>query len=128
VVTYAFIAALIALALINAVLVAWTTALDNTRMAALVRTLGATPWQVTGGLTVAGALPALGAVLVGIPVGFAVFTSAAATAGSGSGSPTPAAAGLLALLPATLLLVAVLTAIPSRAASERPVTDALRTE
>ncbi len=127
-VTYTFIAARIALALVNAVLVAWTTALDNARTAALVRTLGATPRQVTGGLTVAGVLPALGAAVVGIPAGFAVFTTAAAAAGSDRSSPSPAAVGLLALLPATLLLVAVLTAIPSRAAGQQPVIDALRSD
>jgi putative ABC transport system permease protein len=127
-VTYTFIGALIMLALVNAVLVAWTTALDNARTAALVRTLGATPWQVTVGLTVAGTLPALGAVMVGIPAGFAVFTAAAAAAGSQNTNPTPAAAGLLALLPATLLLVAVLTAIPSRTASQQPAINTLRSE
>jgi hypothetical protein len=35
---------------------------------------------------------------------------------------------LLALLPATLVLVALLTAIPSRAASRRPAIVALRTD
>jgi putative ABC transport system permease protein len=126
-VTYAFIAALVALALVNAVLVAWTTALDNARTAALVRALGATPRQVTAGLTLASVLPALGAVGLGIPAGFAVFNAAAAAAGSGS-SPTPAAAGLIALLPATLLGVAVLTAVPSRLAGRRPAVDSLRTD
>lgn len=116
-----------ALALVNAVLVAWTTALDNARTAALVRALGATPRQVTAGLTLASVLPALGAVGLGIPAGFAVFNAAAAAAGSGS-SPTPAAAGLIALLPATLLGVAVLTAVPSRLAGRRPAVDSLRTD
>jgi putative ABC transport system permease protein len=126
-VTYAFIAGLVALALVNAVLVAWTTALDNARSSALVRALGATPRQVTAGLTLAGVLPALGAVALGIPVGFAVFSTAAAAAGSGR-SPTPAAAGLLALLPVTLLVVALLTALPSRLAGRRPAYEALRAD
>lgn len=127
-VTYAFIAALVALALVNAVLVAWTTALDNARTAALARALGATPRQVTAGLTLAGVLPAIGAVALGIPAGFAVFNAAAAAAGSGDRSPTPAATGLLALLPATLLAVGLLTAVPSRLAGRRPAVEALRTD
>ncbi|HZN71777.1 MAG TPA: FtsX-like permease family protein [Micromonosporaceae bacterium] len=127
-VTYAFIAALVALALVNAVLVAWTTALDNARNSALARALGASPRQVTTGLTVASLLPALGALTIGIPAGFAAFSLAASAAGSSSASPTPAAAGLLALLPATLLLVAVLTTIPSHRASLRPPIEALRTD
>jgi putative ABC transport system permease protein len=127
-VTYTFIAALLALALVNAVLVAWTTALDNARASSLFRALGATPRQVASGLTLASVLPALVAVVIGIPVGFAVFTAAAAAAGDGQTSPTPTAAGLTLLLPATLLLVAVLTAIPSRAAARRPAIEALRTD
>jgi putative ABC transport system permease protein len=127
-VTYAFIAALVALALVNAILVSWSTALDNSRSSALARALGATPRQVSAGLTAAGVLPALAAVAVGIPAGFAAFSAAvAATADSGV-NPTPAAAGLLALLPATLLLVALLTAIPSHIAARRPPIEALRTD
>ena len=118
-VTYTFIAALLALALVNAVLVAWTTALDNARASSLFRALGATPRQVASGLTLASVLPALVAVVIGIPVGFAVFTAAAAAAGDGQTSPTPTAEGLVLFLPATLLLVAVLTAIPSPAAARK---------
>ena len=127
-VTYTFIAALVALALVNAILVAWTTALDNARSSSLFRALGATPRQVSAGLTLAGVLPALAAVAAGVPAGFAVFSAASAAAGSATNTPTPAAAGLLALLPATLLLVGTLTAIPSRLASRRPTIEALRTD
>jgi putative ABC transport system permease protein len=127
-VAYTFIAALVALALVNAVLVAWTNALDNARTSALARALGATGRQVTGALTVAGVLPALAAVAVGIPVGFAVYSAADAAAGGAGGGPTPGAVGLLLLLPATALLVGLFTAIPSRRASRRPAIDALRTD
>jgi putative ABC transport system permease protein len=128
VVTYTFIAALIALALVNAILVSWTTALDNARASALFRAMGATPRQVTTGLTLASVLPALVAVAAGIPAGFAVFSAAAAAAGDGNGSPSPTAMGLVLLLPATLLVVAALTAAPSRLASRRPAVDALRAD
>src|SRR5690606_2216102 len=49
-VTYTFIAALLGLALVNALLVAWTTALDNAQVSSLFRALGATPRQVAAGL------------------------------------------------------------------------------
>jgi putative ABC transport system permease protein len=127
-VTYAFIAALVVLALVNAVLVAWSNALDNARNSALARALGATPRQVAAGLTVSSMLPAVVAVAAGIPVGFVVFSAAGAAAGSERNTPTPEAAGLLALLPATLVLVAILTAIPSRVASRQPPIVALRTD
>ena len=127
-VAYTFIAALVALALVNAVLVSWTTALDNARASALFRAMGATPRQVTTGLTLASVLPALVAVAAGIPAGFAVFSAAAAAAGDGNNSPSPTAMGLVLLLPATLLVVAALTAVPSRLAARRPAVDALRTD
>jgi putative ABC transport system permease protein len=128
VVTYTFIAALLALALVNALLVAWATALDNARASSLFRVLGATPRQIASGLTIAGVLPAALAVVVGVPLGFAVFNAAAAAAGDGRTNPTPTATGLILLLPATLLLVAVLTAVPSRIAARRPAVEALRSE
>ena len=127
-VAYTFIVALVALALVNAVLVAWTNALDNARTSALARALGATGRQVTGALTVAGVLPAVGAVATGIPAGFAVYSAAAAAAGGDNSDPTPAAVGLLLLLPATAILVGLVTAIPSRRASRRPAVDALRSD
>ena len=105
-VTYLFIGALVALALVNAVLVAGTTAQDNATNAALVRALGATPRQVAAGLTIAGVLPALAAVAAGVPLGFLVFRAAAAAAGTADRNPTPDAIGLIALLPATLAAVA----------------------
>jgi putative ABC transport system permease protein len=71
-VTYTFIVALVALALVNAVLVAWTTSLDNARASALFRAMGATPRQVTAGLTLASVLPALVAVAAGIPATLAL--------------------------------------------------------
>ena len=68
------------------------------------------------------------AVAAGIPAGFAVFSGAAAAAGDGNGNPSPTAMGLVLLLPATLLVVAALTAVPSRLAARRPAVDALRTD
>lgn len=127
-VTYTFIAALVGLALVNAIIVASTNAVDSSRSSALARVLGATPRQVAAGLTVASLLPAAAAVAAGIPAGFAVFSTAEAAAGSANSSPTPGAVGLLALLPATLVVVSILTAVPSLRASRLPAAVALRTE
>ena len=44
---------LFVLAALNALLITWTTVVDNRRASALARALGATPEQVTGGLSVA---------------------------------------------------------------------------
>jgi putative ABC transport system permease protein len=60
---------LAALAVLNAIVSAWATVLDTRHSSALARALGATPQQVTAGISVAQALPALpGAILVGMPV------------------------------------------------------------
>jgi hypothetical protein len=80
------IAALVGLALVNAIIVAWTNAVDSSRSSALARVLSATPRQVAAGLTVA------------------------------------------SLLPATLVVVSILTAVPSLRASRVPAAVALRTE
>jgi hypothetical protein len=60
---------LIVLAAVNAVFVTWATALDNKRPSALARALGATPQQLSAGLSAAQVLPALAGALLGIPGG-----------------------------------------------------------
>ena len=64
---------LIALAAVNAGVIAWTTALETRHSAALARALGATPRQITAGLCVAQLLPALVGALLGIPGGIAIY-------------------------------------------------------
>src|SRR4029453_16692040 len=66
---------LAALAAVNAIVVTWATVLDNRHSSAIARALGATPRQVSTGLSVAQVLPALGGAVLGIPAGLALFAS-----------------------------------------------------
>ncbi|MFF5262304.1 FtsX-like permease family protein [Actinomadura viridis] len=117
--------AMVLLAAVNAVLTAWTTSLDSLRTAALTRALGATPRQITSGLVSAQLLPAAVAALGGIPLGLAVHAGARAVGGFPGSAGVPAL-WLVATVPATLAVVALLTAVPIRYGATRPVTDALR--
>ncbi|MFC7570714.1 FtsX-like permease family protein [Actinomadura namibiensis] len=123
-VVLALCVALLLLAAVNAILTAWATALDSTRTAALTRALGATPRQVTSGLAAAQLLPATAAALAGVPLGLLVHTAALALGGDreGAGVPVP---WLLAVVPATLLVVAALTATPIRRGADRPISEVL---
>ncbi len=115
---------LVALAAVNAILVTWATALDARHSSALARALGATPQQVTAGLSLAQVLPALAGAIVGVPGGLALF-AALGGGGDGGGPPTWQ---LLAVVPGTALVVAVLTAIPARLGARRPVAEILQSE
>jgi putative ABC transport system permease protein len=117
--------ALVVLAAVNAVLIAWATALDARHSAALARALGATPAQITTGLSVAQLLPALAGALLGIPGGIGIYD--AARKGPGVTS-IPSALWLAVMVVVTLLAVAVLTAIPARIGARRPVAEVLQAE
>jgi ABC-type antimicrobial peptide transport system permease subunit len=117
------------LAAINAVFITQATVLDAQRASALARAFGTTPRQVTAGLCVAQMLPALAGVILGIPAGLGLYRLAAHGATHGHVAVTaPPLSWLLAVLPGTLLIVAVLTAIPARIGARRPVAAVLRTE
>ena len=117
-------AILVVLAAINAIFTSWATAIDAERTTALARALGATPRQVTGALTVAQLLPGLVAVFLGTPVGLLLYT----LAGGHGGRDAPPIAWLVAVLPGTLLAVALLTAVPARIVARRAVATVLRAE
>jgi ABC-type lipoprotein release transport system permease subunit len=114
---------LVALAAVNAVFITWATALDAKRSSALSRALGATPQQVTLGLSAAQVLPALAGALLGIPGGYALLAIA-----DPDGPTMPPLWQLLAVVPGTVLVVAALTAIPARMSGRRAVVDSLRAE
>lgn len=118
--------ALFALAAINTVITAWTTSLDTMRPVAVIGALGATPRQITSGLSAAQLLPALAASVAGIPLGLLVHAAAWA-AGGGAGQAGPPSPWLLAVLPGTLLVVFVLTATPIRRICHRPIPELLAT-
>ena len=66
---------LVALAAVNAIVITWATALDARHASALARALGATPQQVSAGLSAAQVLPALVGAILGIPGGIALFAA-----------------------------------------------------
>jgi putative ABC transport system permease protein len=114
---------LAALAAVNAIVVTWATALDNRHSSALARALGATPRQVSTGLSAAQILPALGGAVLGIPAGLALF---AALSGDETANPPPWQ--LLTVVPATVVVVAALTAIPARLGGRRPLAETLQAQ
>jgi ABC-type lipoprotein release transport system permease subunit len=116
---------LVALAAVNAIFVTWATALDAKHSSALARALGATPQQVSSGLSMAQVLPALVGAALGILGGLALF---AATGGGDDGVTGPPLWQLLAVVPGTVLVVATLTTIPARLGARRPTAEILQAE
>lgn len=116
-------AALILLAAVNVTVIAWTTALETRHTQAIARTLGATPGQVTAGLSLGQVLPALPATLAGIPAGLGLYDI-----NSAGPMTTPPAWLILTTAAAIVLAVAALTAFPSRIAARRPPAQVLSSE
>ena len=108
---------------VNAIFVAWATALDTRRASALARALGATPRQVSAGLSAAQVLPAVAGAILGVPGGLALLAAV-----DPDGTVMPPLWQLLAVVPSTVLAIALLTAIPARISARRPVADTLRSE
>jgi ABC-type lipoprotein release transport system permease subunit len=121
---------LVSLAAVNAIFITWATVLDNRHSSALARALGATPREVSAALAAAQLLPALAGAILGIfPGGFALFAAIIAITGGDSDRATlPSFWQLLAVVLATALVVAALTAVPARLGGRRPVTEALQAE
>ncbi|MFC6080708.1 FtsX-like permease family protein [Sphaerisporangium aureirubrum] len=122
-----WIVILLCLAAVNAVFITWATVLDNRHSSALARALGATPGDVSAAMAAAQVLPALaGAVLGVFPGGYALFAAINAITGGDSDRATlPPPWQLLALVLATVLVVAALTALPAHLGGRRPVTETL---
>ena len=116
---------LVALAAVNAIFVTWATALDTKHSSALARALGATPQQVSTGLSAAQVLPALVGAVLGIAGGLALFNG---VGGGDDGVTGPPLWQLLAVVPATVLVVAALTTIPARLGARRPTAEILQAE
>jgi ABC-type lipoprotein release transport system permease subunit len=114
---------LVALAAVNAIFITWANALDNKHSSALARALGATPQQVSTGLSAAQVLPALAGALLGIPGGLALFAAV-----SSDQTANPPLWQLLAVVPVTVLVVAALTTIPARLGARRPTAETLQAE
>jgi len=121
---------LLSLAAVNVIVITWATVLDNRHSSALARALGATPHEVSTALAAAQVLPALvGAVVGAFPGGFALFAAIIAiTGGDRDRAALPSLWQLLAVVLATVFVVAALTAVPARLGGRRPVAEALRAE
>jgi ABC-type lipoprotein release transport system permease subunit len=114
---------LVTLAAVNAIFITWATALDAKRSSALARALGATPQQVSAGLSAAQVLPALAGAVLGIPGGLALIAAV-----DPDSTTMPPLWQILAVVPGAILVVAGLTAIPARISARRPVAEILRSE
>ncbi|MFI5890127.1 FtsX-like permease family protein [Actinoplanes sp. NPDC051513] len=119
---------LLCLAGVNAVVITWATVLDNRHASALARALGATPREMTAALSAAQVLPALlGAVIGVFPGGYLLFVAIIAITGGDRDEATlPSFWQAGAVVVATVVVVAALTAAPARLGARRPVAEALR--
>jgi ABC-type lipoprotein release transport system permease subunit len=117
-------AMLIVLAAVNAIFMSVTTALDARHSSALARALGATRRQTDAALAVVQAFPALAGALLGIPGGIGLY----AAANNGGSTTVPPAWWLAVMVLATVAVVTVLTVIPARIATRRPVAEILQAE
>jgi putative ABC transport system permease protein len=116
--------ALVALAALNAIFTTWAAVLEARHSSALTRALGATPQQVTAGLSAAQLLSALPGAIVGVPLGIELFRAA-----NGAGILTvPPAWWLIAAVLGTLLVVVGLTTIPARIGACRSPAEVLQSE
>jgi putative ABC transport system permease protein len=114
---------LIVIASVNVIFVTWATVLDSRHASAIARALGATPRQVSTGLSVAQILPAIIGAALGTPAGLGLFVAVF------EDTPTlPPPWQLLAVVVVVPLVVTGLTAVPARSGARRPVADALQVE
>jgi ABC-type lipoprotein release transport system permease subunit len=114
---------LVAQAAVNAICITWATALDARHSSALARALGATPDQVSAGLSMSQVLPALAGAILGIPGGIAL-----AEALDDDPVTIPPLWQLIAVVLGSALVIAVLTAIPARITARRPAGEILQSE
>ncbi|HEU5031008.1 MAG TPA: FtsX-like permease family protein [Spirillospora sp.] len=115
--------ALAALAAVNIVTITWTTALEARPVMAIARTLGATPGQVTAGLSAAQLLPTLPGAVIGVPLGVVLVELF-----SPPNVVVPSTWSLLVPALAAPLATAALTAVPARLAARRSVARTLSVE
>ncbi|MEV4569101.1 FtsX-like permease family protein [Nonomuraea sp. NPDC049419] len=114
---------IVVLAVVNTLILTWTTAMDARLNLAIAQAVGATPGQVAAGLSVAQLLPAVSGALAGVPLGTfmnLLFSARNAVA--------PPAWGLFAVAAAAVVVTAALVALPARLAARRPVAPTLSAE
>ncbi|MBB5790518.1 ABC transporter permease [Jiangella mangrovi] len=114
---------LIAMAAVNAIVATWATVLDSRHASAVTRALGATPAQLSAGLSLAQVLPAFVGALLGVGGGLALYAAV-----DPDEVPMPPIWWLVALVPGLVIVVAILTLVPARLAARRPVAPILQAE
>ena len=122
-VTLGIAVALVVVAVINTLTITWTTAAEARASMAVTQALGATPGQITAGLSAAQLLPTLPGAFAGVPVGVGLYLLL--------GPPTVVMPPLwrVAGIPVVILAVtAALTAVPARLSTRRPIADTLSLE
>jgi putative ABC transport system permease protein len=110
------------LAAANAIFITSATVTDNRHFTALARALGATPAEMSEGLSAAQLLSAITGAILGIPGGLALIDFVS------NESPNIPLWQLVVVVPCTVLALAALTAIPSRLGARRPVAEVLQAE
>jgi putative ABC transport system permease protein len=118
---------LVVLATINTIFITQATVLDGQRPSALARAFGATPYQVSAGLTAAQLIPALLGGILSVPAGMSLYRVAARVAGGAPNANLPAS-WMAAVIVGTVVVVAALTLFPARAGARRPVAAVLRSD
>ncbi|WP_173081304.1 FtsX-like permease family protein [Phytohabitans rumicis] len=122
---YAGAGLLIALAAVNAVVVAVFAARDSARNHAILRTVGATPRQTVVAFVVAQLGGCLLACAAGIPLGVLLFTLVGGEDLTPINLPATTYAAVAVVVP---LAYAAIVAVPARLLSRRPVTPLLAYE
>jgi putative ABC transport system permease protein len=118
-------ALLVVLGAVNAFIVASFAARDSARAHATLRALGATPRQTTATLVVSQLGPSLFAVVVGIPLGLALWRLMQGGDLPAVAVPPAALAGIAVAVP---LAVAAVVSVPARRLARRPPGPALADE
>src|SRR5207253_4342860 len=107
---------ILTLALVNTIAITWMLAMEARVHMAVTQALGATPGQVSAGLSFTQLLPAAPGAVVGVYFGIALF----GFFNTGQLVMPPSWRFLVAVL-ATLVGTAGLTAAPARIAARRPI-------
>lgn len=115
---------LVVFAAVNAIFIAWTTALETRHAASLARALGATTGQIIAGLSAAQILLALIGAALGIPGGIGIYY---AFTPHGATTTTPSMPWLALITLATPLVIGLLTTIPTRIGARWLAAQALST-
>ncbi len=116
---------LLVLAAVMALLITWATVLDSRYASALARALGATPQQITTGLSVSQLLSVIPGSILGVPLGIALLQTVAKSGDAYRHAPLW---WLLLVVVGTWLVMAALTAVPARIGSRHSAVQILQSE